>query len=149
TAQANARLAAAQILLEFTTGSFAKAERLLSAVVDEGSHPPGEAKTAALGLLVYALAAQGNLDAASQQVERVADGGLQSVFALVERLDRLANTCQADARRNLGRLELRLIEMLGESADTLSEEQRRALELARGRALAAAGRGEEGVAALR
>ncbi|MBI2826439.1 MAG: hypothetical protein HYX69_17315 [Planctomycetia bacterium] len=146
--QLRAVLAAARILLAYTDGEFAHAERLMAAAVDGAAEAPEDWKAAARGMLIFAIAAQGRIEEAGRRADELAVGSRGNLLPVVESLDRLNDAAPPAVRQNLGKLELRLLESL-EGADGGATADGRALALARGRALAAAGRGDEAIKNLK
>ncbi len=70
-------------------------------------------------------------------------------MALVEGLDRLCATAQPALKRNLATLELHALSLIKDRSTEASADQQRELDMARTRALAAAGRQDEAAAELR
>jgi len=142
-------LAMATILLEFTNDGYAKAERLLSTSLHNSPQADEAWRASAHALLAYAIAAQGRVDDAQQQIENIAGAGTAALETLIPGLDRLCQTAQPQLRRNLAALELHAIELLRDQSATATADQRRALALAHARALFTAERPAEALAELR
>ena len=148
-AQSSTVLAAARILLDYTENGFAKAEQLLSRALAAATDAPEDWKSSAGALLVFAIAAQGRSDDARRQVELLANAEPRELESLIESIERLSPSAQPALKEHLGALELRVLELMSERRPNLSEDERRALELARCKALLAAGRKDEASAAMK
>jgi len=162
-AQRQALLAAAQILLEYTTGGAAQAEKLVQAALANSADAPAEWKLSAQGVLLCALAAQDRVVEAAAQIAPLAEADPRELLPLIDSLERQLETAAAPLRRNLATLELKLIDLaLRPSAEDssvektsehratkLDAEQLQKLALLRGRVLILSGRPEDGIAELR
>jgi tetratricopeptide (TPR) repeat protein len=146
-AQKTAALAAAEIWVEYFPDQFDRAVRILDGAAASAS--PDEAwQAAAASLRVAALAGAGRVDEAVAALERAGSQSAAQLLALVLRLARFAAGTNASMARAVAELELVAIERLEGRRDELTAEELLQLELARGHALAAAGRREEALAAL-
>ena len=143
-----AAVSAAGLLLEYTTGSFDRAERILSAALAGSSDAPVEWRASAEGLLTFALAGQGRRAEAGKILERIATGPPGELLSLIAGLSRLGQTATPEVKRELGILELRAAQLLAGRTKDLSEAQRRGFDLQVAQALAATGRKEEARRAL-
>jgi len=168
-AQRAALLAAARLLLDYTTGGAAQAERLVSAAIKDSTDAPAAWKLSAEGMLLRAIAAQGRVDEAAARIAPLAGADPRAILPIIDSLDRQAAASPPELRRNLAKVELRLMDLAlrgkaegPSSTETtgtepgakpapaaLDAETLRRLELLRGSALISAGQAEEGVAALR
>jgi hypothetical protein len=143
-----AAVSSAGLLLEYTTGSFDRAERILSAALTGSSDAPLEWRATAEGLLTFALAGQGRRDEAGKILERISTGPPGELLALVAGLSRLSQSASPEVKRELGILELRAAQLLAGRTKDLTEAQRRGFDLQVAQALAAAGRKDEARRAL-
>jgi len=142
-------LAVATMLLEYTDDGFAKAERLLQPAVDQATDAPEDWNSSARALLVYSIAAQGRNEDAQRLAENMAGAGPKALQTLADGLDRLCQTAQPQLRRNLATLALRVLDMMREQSAESTGEERRAMSLARARALTSAGREADAISALK
>lgn len=138
-----AAVSAAAMLLEYTTGNFDRAERILSAALAGSADAPGEWRASAEGLLTFALAGQGRRDEAGKILERISAGPPGELLALVAGLSRLSQSASPEVKRELGILELRAAQLIAGRTKNLSEAQRRSFDLQIAQAMAATGRKDE------
>lgn len=131
------------------TDDYDQAERLLAAALTEADDAPAEWRTAARSLLVFAVAAQGRRDEAARQLGELADGAPEQLLLVIEGLGRLAGKAAPTVRRELAELQLQAAALVRAKGDAISNQQRRALDLAVVRGLAAAGRMDEAVKSAR
>src|SRR4029079_19256749 len=115
-------------------------------------------KLAAEGLLLQAIAAQGRVDDAVARIASLTAADPRAIVPIIDSLDRQAATAPEELRRNLAKVELRLMDLAlrdkaeaapGADSSKLDAEALRRLELLRGSAMIAAGEAEAGVAALK
>jgi tetratricopeptide (TPR) repeat protein len=137
--QRQAAREAARLWLE-TAGNRARGEALLRGVLAGSRDSDADGQATAQLLLVAACASQGRRSEAAAELARIPAAPGRELFALLERLQRLAEGVPADARRELGELELRVLELLEAHAAALDAATRRSLGRLAARALADVGR---------
>lgn len=143
-----AALNAASLWLQYTD-EFERAERLLSAALAQADEAPAAWRSSAQALDVFAVAAQGRRDEAAKRLAGLADGAPEQLLLVVEGLSRVAAKATPAVRRELAELQLQAATLVRSKAKTLSPSQRRALDLAVVRGLAAAGRLDEAAESAR
>ncbi|HEY2841606.1 MAG TPA: hypothetical protein VGJ26_20770, partial [Pirellulales bacterium] len=168
-AQRRALLSGARILLEYTTGGAAQAERLVSAALASATDAPADWKLSAEGVLLCAIAAQGRVEDAATRIAPLASADPRAIVSIIDTLDRQAATAPPELKANLAKVELRLMDLAQRKSSkttipaeipapevkaasapvALDAETTRRLSLLRGSAIIAAGQGAEGVAELK
>lgn len=144
-----AATSAASIWLEYTDDGFARAERVLSAALADAAEAPRAWRTTAEVLRVFAVAAQGRREQAGKLLAELAGGDPRQMLALIEKLGRTATTSSEQARRELAELALQAASRLQKDRGTLSPDERRAFDGAYIHALADAGRRDAALQAAR
>lgn len=172
--QRSALLAAGRILMEYTNSGAQQAERLVSLALANSAKAPAEWKLSAEGLLLCAIAAQGRADDAVARIAPLTEADPRAIVPIIDSLDRQAATAAPELRRNLAKVELRLMDLAlrnkseaikapetsapetsakaaGEkkTGAALDADTIRRLQLLRGSALIAAGHDREGVAEVK
>lgn len=143
-----AATSAAALWLQYTD-EFERAERLLSAALAGADDAPGAWRATARSLDVFAVAAQGRRDEAAKRLGELVDGAPEQLLLVIEGLSRIAARATPTVRRELAALQLQAAELVRSKREALSVAQRRALDVAVFRGLAAAGRLDEAVEAAR
>ncbi|HVC96198.1 MAG TPA: tetratricopeptide repeat protein, partial [Pirellulales bacterium] len=142
-----AATSAAELWLAYTNDHFDKAERILTAALDDSDDAPDDWRSTAAGLLVFAVAGLGRRDEAARLLEDLAESSPEQLLLLVEGLDRMAAGSTAAVRRELAELELRAADLLSARRAGLDEAARKQLDLTLVDAMAATGRRVEALSA--
>ena len=149
-AQWHAARYAAAIGLQFGDPDATAIERLLRAALDGAGDATPEWRSAAMSLLVVAVARQeGRQAEARALIEQIGGASIEQLWALREQIAGLSVTAGDAARSDLANLQLAIVELLRPSAAKLTAAQQVALERGYAEALAAASRTEEAIAAYR
>ncbi len=143
-----AAVAAAELYLQYAEGRYDRAERILAAALAASPDAPEEWRSEVEGLLVFALAGQGQRDEAAARLNRLAQGRPQQLLLLIEGLGRIARQSTPAVRTELAALELQAADLLRAQGAALSADDRKAFDLAYAQALAAAGRRDEALKLL-
>lgn len=149
TTQRIAATSAATLWLQYGDGEFARADRLLSAALDNASNAPDEWKSAAQSLRVFALAAQGRHDEAARLLDDLSGDAPRQMLVLVEGLQRSATKAAPRVKRELAELQLVAARRVQTRVADLPAEQQREFQLAYVQALDAAGKHSEALAAAK
>lgn len=144
-----AALAAARIALADLPQGAAKAEALISAALTRATDAPPEWKTTARGLLVAALAANGQVDQAEKLLQQIPIDATADALAVSQLLGDARGRASREAARKLARLELTVLDDLLLARDKIDAKALPGIARQRAAALAAAGRRAEALAALR
>jgi hypothetical protein len=138
----------ARLCLAYVPAGHARAEAALQAAL-QGQPPPDAAwQTRARSLLVIALAGQSGKRAGAERM--LLELGFDSSKELLEILDALsglAASASPQAKQDLARLQLTVLDKMALHTPQFDEPTRRKLDRARAAALGLAGRREEGIAA--
>ena len=143
-----AAVTAAQIWLHHARGRADRAAQILSAALND----PAEASEAWLRearlLAIAAEASLGKVDTALGRAQQIGGADIGQLVGLLEMLDREAGRAAPEVRKALGQLTLELVERRDREAKPTADQQRR-IDLYLGKSLAAVGRREEALAALK
>jgi tetratricopeptide (TPR) repeat protein len=133
-------LAAAEILLDYTSDGAARAERMLAVALRSPSDTTPEWTARARSLRLMALAAQGRLDEASAVLQRMGDGRAEPLLEVLDGLQTTMADAEPEMRREMAALQLRTIDALQQQQSQLTQPQRRSLQRLRAAALVDSGR---------
>jgi len=138
--QREAAIQAARFRLNDTTQGPDRAERILTAALEETADSTPEWQSAARALLVFSLAAQGRADEATGLLGQIAGGSPRQLLKMLQGLARIGATSGPEAKAELAALELRVVERLRSQTETLDASDRRTVDAIAAQALADAGR---------
>jgi len=138
--QRQAVLSTARLLLTHTTSGYARAESLLTAALNSAADAPEDWRSDARALLVFSLAGQGKRAEATEALERLSAGPPDALLTMLDGLARIADDAPPEVRRELAELQLRTIELLGQSEQSLAKTEEQQLTRLYAGALADAGR---------
>ena len=140
-------LAAAKLRLRYGRRDFAPAERVLAEALRASGDAPDDWKASARSLLVYALAGQGKWREATAELDRIPSASIEQLVGMLEGLVELVDTAGAQGRRDVAALALRTVKLIESSRQRPSAADARSVARSRARALEAAGRHQEALAA--
>lgn len=144
-----AATSAARIWLQYGDLDFAKAERILSAALADASDAPDEWRATAQTLEVFAVAAQGKRDKAAKLLGDLAGGEPAQMIVLIEGLGKVADHAAPAVAGELADLQLTALQRIESRLKELPKGEQRNIQRAAVRALAAAKRHDEAIAAAR
>lgn len=143
-----AAIQAARFRLNYTTQDADRAERILTAALQETGDSTPEWQSAARALLVFSLAAQGRRDEATRRLGQISGGSPRQLLKMLQGLARIGEASGPEAKAELAALELSVVELLRSQREALDAPDRRTLDAIAAQALADAGKTEAALDAL-
>jgi hypothetical protein len=149
-AQRNGVRFMAAIDLQFGNSNLKETERLLRAALDGQPAASSDWRSTATSLLVVAVGRQeGRQAEASELLERIGETSTGELLALFEQFATLVDSANDATRRDLANLQVNIAELLRSKTSQLAAAQRVAVERGYAKALAAAGKHKEALAAFK